>query len=288
MTSVILRPRANGTYHQLQEYPAGSTHYVDESDQLDTTYIGTANPSPSLGYETFPCATFILPSGNKIDKVRQWIRHEEQISGSYHAKSHTVAYIAGILYEGSDVWNGAWTNDYTEYVNNPAGGAWTEAAINNAEFGHKCTFALAKPGNMWLDAFVAEVWIEVFYSPLVQPQITTLDGITLTVTKWDEGLDLVRFEWDTWTGGTSKRKVKTYNIVRTYIINCIEQDVTWTNNIANHFEATALSGATVIFYSNTTLRPVNNVSVYVKKVNCTLENLGTQNVRKITLTLQEA
>jgi hypothetical protein len=117
---------------------------------------------------------------------------------------------------------------------------------------------------------------------------TTLDSIALTVTKWGEDVALACSEWDAWISGTSKRKVKTYNIIRTYTLDCIEQNVLWASSIANHFEATALAGATVVFFSDSTLRPVASVNVYVKKVNYVLENLGTQNIRKVTLTLQEA
>jgi hypothetical protein len=36
------------------------------------------------------------------------------------------------------------------------------------------------------------------------------------------------------------------------------------------------------------VRPVSSVNVYVLKVSWTLENVGGQNIRKFTLTLQKA
>jgi hypothetical protein len=117
---------------------------------------------------------------------------------------------------------------------------------------------------------------------------TTLDGQNLTVTKWGEDVSVEASQWDAWSGASYKRKVKVYGIVRTYTIDCIENAVAWSSSLANRFEGTALSGNTVVFYSDQAVRPVSSVSVYVVKVSWTLENVAGKNVRKFTLTLQEA
>ena len=116
---------------------------------------------------------------------------------------------------------------------------------------------------------------------------TTLDGKALTVTKWGEGVAVQSSQWDAWVTSAYSRKVKVYGIIRTYIIDSVEQDVTWPNSLANYFETVAANGNTVLLYSDQPVRPVNNVPVYVLDVAYTLENLGGQNIRKFTLTLQE-
>jgi hypothetical protein len=51
---------------------------------------------------------------------------------------------------------------------------------------------------------------------------------------------------------------------------------------------TAQNGNSVVLHSDQAVRPVNNVNVYVLSVSWTEENIGNQNIRKFTLTLQEA
>jgi hypothetical protein len=117
---------------------------------------------------------------------------------------------------------------------------------------------------------------------------TTLDGQSLTVTKWGEDVSVQASQWDAWSGSSYKRKVKVYGIVRTYTVDCIENAVTWASSLVNRFETTAVNGNTVVFSSDQAVRPVSSVSVYVLKVSWTLENIAGKNVRKFTLTLQEA
>jgi len=117
---------------------------------------------------------------------------------------------------------------------------------------------------------------------------TTLDSLTLIVTKWGEAVSVQASQWDAWSSSTYKRKVKVYGIVRTYTIDCVENAVAWASSQVNHFETTALNGSTVTFYSDQAVRPVSSVSVYVLDVSWTMENIAGKNVRKFTLTLQEA
>lgn len=117
---------------------------------------------------------------------------------------------------------------------------------------------------------------------------TTLDGKTLTVTKWGENVQTVASQYDAWVSSAYKRKVKVYGIIRGYSIDCVEQNVVWASSLANYFEQTALNGTSVVFFSDQAVRPVSSVSVYVLNVSWTVENVGGQNIRRFTLTLQEA
>jgi hypothetical protein len=77
-------------------------------------------------------------------------------------------------------------------------------------------------------------------------------------------------------------------IVRSYMVDCVEQNVTWANSLANYFETVAQNGSPVVLYSDDVRRPVSSVCVCVLHVTWTLENLGGQGIRKFTLMLQEA
>jgi hypothetical protein len=116
----------------------------------------------------------------------------------------------------------------------------------------------------------------------------SLDARNLNVTKWGERVQTVATQYDAWISNAYKRNVRVFGIIRQYIIECVEKDVSWTNSLVNYFEQVAQNGNTVTFYSDETTRPVNNVSVYVLNVSWEMENLGGQNIRKFTLTLQEA
>jgi len=117
---------------------------------------------------------------------------------------------------------------------------------------------------------------------------TTLDGSTLTVEKWSEGVTTEACQWDAWSGSIYKRKVKVYGIVRTYTITFLEYNVTWANSLANKYETDAANGNSVTLYSDDVRRPVSSVSVYITGVQFDMENLGGQNVRKVIVTVQEA
>jgi hypothetical protein len=118
---------------------------------------------------------------------------------------------------------------------------------------------------------------------------TTLDGSTLTVTKWSEGVAVQASQWDAWSSSQYKRKVKVYGIVRTYTITFVENNVSWASSLALKFETDAVNGSYVTLYSDSAQRPVNpGVSVYVLGVQFDMENLAGKNVRKITVTVQEA
>ena len=117
---------------------------------------------------------------------------------------------------------------------------------------------------------------------------TTLDGQTLNVTDWADGVIAQASQWDAWSGSQYKRKVKVYGIIRTYTITFVENAVAWASSLAKRFEDDAAAGNTVTLFSDTATRPVSSVAVYILAVSFRLSMLGTQNIRKITVTVQEA
>ena len=115
----------------------------------------------------------------------------------------------------------------------------------------------------------------------------TLDSQSLTVEKWVESLILIMSQFDQWASGVCKRRQVAYGIVRTYRLDCLEQNVTWANSLVNYFEQKASAGTSLALSSSLPIRVVS-ANVYVQGVDWTAENLAGQNIRHFTLTLQEA
>lgn len=61
----------------------------------------------------------------------------------------------------------------------------------------------------------------------------------------------------------------------------------WERLVKKNKSIARANGTTVVFYSDQAVRPVSSVNVYDLKVSWTLENVGGQNIRKYTFTLQE-
>jgi hypothetical protein len=115
----------------------------------------------------------------------------------------------------------------------------------------------------------------------------TLDGKTLTVLSLSESVSVVGTQWDAWENEAYDRKAKIYGITREWSLECIEQDVTWTNSLVKYFGTVAQNGLAVAFVSDEPAREVSGTDVYVLGVDLDLTNLGGENIRKFTLKLQE-
>jgi len=68
----------------------------------------------------------------------------------------------------------------------------------------------------------------------------------------------------------------------------VEQNVAWASSLVNYFEQKASAGTALAFTSDLSVRTVSSTNVYVTGVTFNAENVGTQNIRDFTLTLQEA
>jgi len=80
--------------------------------------------------------------------------------------------------------------------------------------------------------------------------------------------------------------MKVYGLVRT-CFDCVEQSVASASSLINYFEQKASAGTALAFTSDLSVRAVTSTNVYVTDVNFNAENVGTQNIRNFTLTLQE-
>jgi hypothetical protein len=117
----------------------------------------------------------------------------------------------------------------------------------------------------------------------------TLDGKTLTVTKWSESVQPIQSIYDKWVNGVCKRFKRAYGLVRTYRLDCVEKDVAWNDSLVIYFEQKASAGTAIAFTSDVPLRTLPaGTYVTVEGVDFTGENVGAQIIRAYSLALMEA
>lgn len=179
MTIATLRPTSNSTYVQLRLY-AGADHWIAESDQLDSTYVGSDGVNEVSGIDTFACTTFSPGAGAVISNVRVYNRYRHDGFLAHHGTTNTYVVVNGVDHHGTvQPYSGSWANGYTDYANNPTTGApWTISGVNGAEFGVSCGYLLYLGG--YLDTFCAEVWVEVTYT-VPSVAVTKGDGFVWIV-----------------------------------------------------------------------------------------------------------
>lgn len=160
MTIKTLRPTSDGTafgsmlYDSNGNQPPSPNAYSYVNDQSDSTWL---YPDVVSGGQSFHCTAYTLPSGEKITNVRVWIRIMTILPGAGFGIAPTLYFGSLPLIYGATRSSLTIAN-FSSYWNiNPHSGvAWTEADINNTQFGFYgfCNLLHADP-------FCYEVWIEV-------------------------------------------------------------------------------------------------------------------------------
>lgn len=115
----------------------------------------------------------------------------------------------------------------------------------------------------------------------------TLDGQSLNVTDWAEELSLLSTSFDKWENGSAKRKLTVHGYVRSWTLECIEQDVAWASSRVKYFEEKAATGAILAFVSSLTVRNVSSTNVKIVRLTFSAKDLATQNIRIFSIELQE-
>jgi hypothetical protein len=165
MTVKTLRPIANGVfngnvYDQLG-FANPVTAWVDESDQLDTTFL---YPDLVVGGANFPCTAYTLPAGETISNVRTWVRHQEQAPFGDTTSPEIYNKNSALFYEGTHFNNAAITNDFTDWPQNPDSLAqWTQNDVNNSYFGF-----FGRTNRRLGDPITYDIWAEVTSGPAGQ------------------------------------------------------------------------------------------------------------------------
>ena len=109
----------------------------------------------------------------------------------------------------------------------------------------------------------------------------------MTVQSFEEGLEAVDFQWDTFENEAYKRDIYVYGKVKTWTLECLETDVTWTNSAAKHLQTKLITGDAVTFaVAEGDLHAVTT-SVKVLGVDIVYEDVADKNIRHFSLRLQE-
>ncbi len=115
----------------------------------------------------------------------------------------------------------------------------------------------------------------------------TLDGQSLNVTDWAEDLSLLSTSFDKWENGSAKRKLTVHGYVRSWTLECIEQDVAWASSRVKYFEEKAATGSILAFVSTLAIRNVSSTNVKIIHVGFSANDVASQNIRSFSLELQE-
>jgi hypothetical protein len=70
--------------------------------------------------------------------------------------------------------------------------------------------------------------------------------------------------------------MKVCGLVRTYRLDCVEQNAACASSLVNYFEQKASAGTAVAFTSDLSIRSFISTNVYVTGVNFKSENVGTR------------
>jgi hypothetical protein len=115
----------------------------------------------------------------------------------------------------------------------------------------------------------------------------TLDGKTLDALSLGEGFEVITTQWDRWEGGEAKRKVKARGVVRVWTLRVVENGTSWASSQAKSFEDSGNAGTELAFAVTDEVRVIST-NVYVLAIMIDAMDLAGKNIRRFTLTLQEA
>ena len=118
----------------------------------------------------------------------------------------------------------------------------------------------------------------------------TLDSKSLNVSGFREPCKAVYVIKDKWENEAFKRKVKVLGALKTWLLECYEEGVTWTASAAKHFQTKIAAGDSVTFVVSEADMHAVNLSVFI--VECAIvypKGVKKETkYRKFTLKLVEA
>ena len=113
----------------------------------------------------------------------------------------------------------------------------------------------------------------------------TLAAQTINVETFDEDIEVVETTSDVWSGGTYKRKTTVFGGVRTWKLECSEDNVAWASSVAKVFQDNAKLNASVNFTYSDNLHNIN-LSVYI--IGVTVSYSDAPKLRRYSVSLREA
>lgn len=201
-----------------------------EGDQVDGTYTGGAADYTNLNVDSTSSYLtldeeeehcFNVTNTAITPDVINYVRITFKWDGSYFAgtppagstytRLRPYVRISGTNYYGTaKTATGSWQTDTNYWYNDPStGSAWTEAAIDSAQFGFKCIFYVDPGMGDPDEARICYTYVTVQYDPLTAPDVETdaVTNITGTTAQLNgeitatggENADMRGFVWDTST-----------------------------------------------------------------------------------------
>lgn len=114
-----------------------------------------------------------------------------------------------------------------------------------------------------------------------------LDGKTLNVSHLTENMDAVATETDAWENEQYKKKLRVFGVVKTWALECYEENIAWNDSAVKHLQTKAKSGDAVSFVVDEGNIHQVNCNVYILSVNLTYEG-GIPSHRIFSISLHEA
>jgi len=116
----------------------------------------------------------------------------------------------------------------------------------------------------------------------------TLDTKNLGISSFDENVETFASFTDEWENQEYKKKIKVFGTIKTWQLECFENDIAWSSSVVKHFQDKAKAGNAVVFDINETeMHHVATYNVYILSVVLAYDR-GTPSKRVFTLFLQEA
>lgn len=171
MATETLRPNGDGVV--ACSYVGSSTHYqnVDEATPSDADYNYVSDTTPYQ--DTLNLADSVIGAGaitNVSLRTRLWT------GGAGFDTEYVIPklVVGSVNYNGATRGSGTSVAEFTDdWASNPAGGAWTWAAINALQVGY--TNCGGNDGKGLLsDGAVSQQYIIVTYTPLTRSQGCTI------------------------------------------------------------------------------------------------------------------
>jgi len=184
MTTVTLRPSANGVLIELTPSPGTLQNYqcVDEetpNDDTDYVLLAGSSVEAQTKYDYYDIPTTGIPAGSTINSVTVYTRGRKVQLGTIIARICGCVHTYNVAYEGTfKSLTTSWANYSDTWTTNPNTGLpWTLDEVNAMQIG----VGLYTAKNENVEADCTQVYVVVDYTPPVVVGRVVGDGLSWVV-----------------------------------------------------------------------------------------------------------
>jgi hypothetical protein len=116
----------------------------------------------------------------------------------------------------------------------------------------------------------------------------TIDDKALSCTHIAESFEIIGSKSQGWSGGVAGLISNVLGLARTWVLNCVEENIEYADSVAVYLRTQASLGSLCVFHAEMTGRYDSLASIVVDGVDLSLETVGTQNIRHFTVRMHEA